>query len=216
VSELASLAGTLIDRAEGRGRFVFAIVGAPGAGKSTLSEALLAALEARAPGRAALVPMDGYHLDNAVLSARGLLARKGAPMTFDVDGLARDLARIRAGGGDVVVPVFDRALDLARAGARVVEAERAVILVEGNYLLLDEAPWSGLAPLFDATLHVRVPEAELRRRLVDRWLGYGLTPEAALARAEGNDLANAALVAARSRPADWEWQDDRLRRGEIR
>jgi pantothenate kinase len=203
VNDLGQLAATLLDRAEGRGRFVVAIAGAPGAGKSTLSEALMQAREAAAPGRAALVPMDGYHLDNAVLAARGLLPRKGAPMTFDVDGLARDLARIRAGGRDVVVPVFDRELDLARAGARVIAAERALILVEGNYLLLDEPPWTGLAPLFDATLFLRVPEAELRRRLIDRWLGHGLAPEAALARAEGNDLPNAALVARRSRPADW-------------
>ena len=50
------------------------------------------------PGEAALVPMDGYHFDNAVLVERGLLPRKGAPQTFDVDGLARDLERIRAGG----------------------------------------------------------------------------------------------------------------------
>ena len=64
--------------------------------------------------------MDGYHFDNAVLAERGLLARKGAPETFDVDGLAHDLARIRAGGRAVAVPVFDRKLDLARAGARII------------------------------------------------------------------------------------------------
>jgi pantothenate kinase len=149
--------------------------------------------------------MDGFHLDNAVLEDRGLLPRKGAPETFDVDGFAATLARVRAAEGPVAVPVFDRSLDLARAGARIIEAGRRVIVVEGNYLLLEDAPWSGLAAQFDRTLFLRVDEAELARRLVDRWLGHGLEPAAARARAEGNDLPNARLVLARSRPADIVW-----------
>ena len=202
---LPALAADLLDRAQGRGRFVAAIAGPPGAGKSTLAEALVGALEAAAPGRVALVPMDGYHFDNAVLAECGLLARKGAPETFDVDGLARDLERIRDGGRPVAVPVFDRGLDLARASARVIRPEQALVLVEGNYLLLDAAPWDGLARLFDRTLMLAVPEPVLRRRLVDRWLSHGLGPEGAAARAEGNDLPNAALVAGASRPADVLW-----------
>jgi pantothenate kinase len=210
VTGVAALAAQLLDRAEGRGRFLFAIAGPPGAGKSTLADALLAALEAAAPGRAALVPMDGYHFDNAVLVERGLLPRKGAPATFDVDGLARDLARIRAGGQDVAVPVFDRGLDLARAAARVIRADQPLVLVEGNYLLLERVPWSGLAPLFDGTLLMRVPEAELRRRLVARWLSHGLGPEAARTRAEENDLPNAAVVARESRAAEIVWEEGGL------
>jgi pantothenate kinase len=203
--DAGALAGDITARAAGFSRYIVAIAGSPGAGKSTLAEGLLAALEARAPGRAVLVPMDGYHLDNAVLGGRGLLPRKGAPETFDVAGLTRDLERIRQGGADVAVPVFDRGLDLARAGARVVAPEHAIVLVEGNYLLLDEPPWSGLAPLFDLTLLIDVPPEELRRRLVARWLHHGLDLAAAEARAEGNDLANAALVTSRSRRPDLHW-----------
>jgi pantothenate kinase len=205
---VGALAADVLARAEGRARYLFAVAGPPGAGKSTLAEALLAALEARAPGRAALVPMDGYHFDNAVLEPRGLMSRKGAPETFDVAGLLRDLQRIRAGGAEVAVPVFDRSLDLARAGARVVGPERAVVLVEGNYLLLDDPPWSGLAPLFDRTLLIDVAPGELRRRLVDRWLRHGLAMAAAEERANANDMVNAGLVATRSRPADVLWQQD--------
>ena len=84
------------------------------------------------------------------------------------------------------------------------------MVVEGNYLLLDTAPWTGLAPLFDLTLFVDVPVPELRRRLVERWLHHGLDPAAATARAEGNDLANAALVVERSRAADLVWRDGAL------
>jgi pantothenate kinase len=200
-----ALAAELVGRAAGRARYVVAIAGAPGAGKSTLAEALIVALEARAPGRAALVPMDGYHYDNAVLAERGQLARKGAPETFDAEGLARDLARIRAGGAEVAVPVFDRALDLARAGARVVTPAQALVLVEGNYLLLDRPPWTALAPFFDLTLAIEVPMPELRRRLIERWRFHGLDPARAEARADGNDLPNARLVIEGSRPADIRW-----------
>lgn len=105
----------------------------------------------------------------------------------------------------MVVPTFDRALDLARAGARVIGREQSIVLVEGNYLLLESDGWEAAAACFDRTLYISVPEAELRRRLVDRWLGYGLEPPAAEARAEGNDMRNARLVARTSRAADVVW-----------
>lgn len=201
----ADLAADLVAAAQGRRRFVVAIAGAPGSGKSTFAEALMAALRFVAPGQAGLVPMDGFHYDNAVLVKRGLLARKGAPETFDVDGLAQALERIRPADRDVAVPIFDRELDLARAGARIIRPEQRLVLVEGNYLLLDEPPWDGLAARFDRSIMLEVGEAELRRRLIARWLSYGLGEKAAEARAEGNDLANGARVIARSRRADIIW-----------
>ena len=209
VTPVETLAAELIDRARGRDRFLFAIAGAPGAGKSTLSDALLAALEAKAPGRAALLPMDGYHFDNVVLEERGLLPRKGAPMTFDVGGLRRDLERIRAADEEVVVPVFDRRLELARAGARVIGPDRSIILVEGNYLLLDHTPWNSLGGFFDCTLQIRVSEGELRQRLIERWLGFGFDLDSARKKAEGNDMANALVVVRDSLPADIVWENER-------
>lgn len=205
--DIAALAAELRTLAVGRAgaRLVFAIAGPPGAGKSTLAEAVLAELERQEPGLAAFVPMDGFHLDNAVLSARGLLARKGAPETFDVGGYAATLRRIRV-GDEVGVPLFDRRLDLARAGAAVVGAGHRIVVTEGNYLLLDRPPWDGLAPLFDRTLFIAAPEAVLHERLVRRWRDHGLDPEAALARAEGNDMANARLVLGQRREADDAWQ----------
>lgn len=105
------------------------------------------------------------------------------------------------------MPVFDREADLARAGAAIVGADARFVLVEGNYLLLDRPPWSGLAPLFDLTIFIDVPMAELERRLLARWTGLGRGEEAARAWVDGNDLPNARLVMAGSRPADVVWRN---------
>lgn len=184
-------------RATGQGRFITALAGPPGAGKSTLAEAVVAAL-----GPAArVVPMDGFHYDDAVLNARGLRARKGAPETFDVAGFLALMQRLRL-GGEVAIPVFDRALELSRAAADIVTDAHRFLVVEGNYLLLDEAPWTGLGRYFDLTGFIDVPEAELERRLLARWARFGKSPEAARAWIDGNDMPNIRRVKRGSRVAD--------------
>lgn len=203
MSELAHLVATVFRKAAGRARFVVAIAGPPGAGKSTLAEALLPLFP---EGSAAIMPMDGFHFDNVVLERRGLRPRKGAPETFDVGGLAATLTRIRAGDEDVALPLFDRAADLARAGAAVISRDVRFVLVEGNYLLSDEAPWESLAPLFDFTVFLDVAQPVLERRLVERWLQHGHSADEALERAFSNDIPNARRVLARRRPADVEWK----------
>jgi pantothenate kinase len=178
------------------GRVLIAIAGPPGAGKSTLAAAL-----ADQVAGAAVVPMDGFHLDNMVLEQRCLLARKGAPESFDAAGFLNMVTRLKR-GEEVVIPVFDRARDIAIAGARVIGPEQRVLLIEGNYLLLDRAPWNGLAGCWDLTIGIEVPLPELEARLVQRWRDHGLMQAAAVARAMGNDIPNAQLVVAGSVSAD--------------
>lgn len=201
------IAARIVERASHSGRIIVALAGPPGAGKSMLSARLLAAMS---QGEAALVPMDGFHFDNVVLNAMGLRNRKGAPETFDCAGLKATLLRIRSNEGDVAVPLFDREADLARAGAAIVPAGARLILVEGNYLLLDRTPWSELATLFDLTIFIDVPMAELERRLLARWTDLGRSEEAARAWVEGNDLPNARLVIEGSRRADILWRNGTL------
>lgn len=148
--------------------------------------------------------MDGYHLDDGLLEQRGQRARKGAPHTYDVDGLAAMLTRLRADDGrDIVVPVFDRRLEIARAGAAVIAGPVRLAIVEGNWLLLDEPPWAALRTLFDVTVMLDAPRDMLAARLLQRWRDLGLDEEAARRKVEGNDLPNADLVITRSAPADW-------------
>ena len=175
-------------------RVLVAVAGPPGAGKSTLAEALVARVRA-----AALVPMDGFHLDDRLLGPRGLLARKGAAETFDAAGFAALHARLRIGAAEVMHPVFDRGREIAIAGAGSVPAEARVVLIEGNYLLLAEAPWEGLR--YDLTIALELPRAVLEQRLTARWQQAGLA-SADIAAHLANDLANAAVVSGRSRAAD--------------
>lgn len=193
----AQLAATIRAKAQAQGRFLTALAGPPGAGKSTLAAELVAALGQGAKA----VPMDGFHYDDAVLIARGARARKGAPDTFDVAGFRHLLTRLRT-EDEVAIPLFDRDLEISRAGADIVGPDDRILIVEGNYLLLNEAPWPDLAPLFDLTIWIDVPEAELDRRLLARWAHYGKTSDQARAWIDGNDMPNIRRVVAGSRPAD--------------
>ncbi|WP_010393225.1 AAA family ATPase [Paracoccus sp. TRP] len=179
----------------GPGRRVVAIAGAPGSGKSTLAAQLVARLSG-----AVLVPMDGFHLDNRLLDRDGLRSCKGAPETFDAAGFVKLIERLKT-GGEVIYPLFDRERDLAIAGAGRVEAETRLIVVEGNYLLLDRVPWRQLAALWDLSVMLDVPQDELRRRLTARWQGLSRSPAEVMAHLE-NDLGNAEVVLRESMTAD--------------
>lgn len=181
-------------------RYLVGIAGAPASGKSTLAAELSRRLNAQGR-KTAVVPMDGFHLDNAILDERGLRPHKGAPETFDAPGVLRLVTALKT-GEEVFAPLFDRARDLAIAGAVAVPASARVVIVEGNYLMFDEAPWRELAPLWDLSVRVNVPLPELRGRLIQRWLSLNYSSAVATRRAEGNDIPNAQRVMDRALPCD--------------
>jgi pantothenate kinase len=181
------------------GRTITAIAGPPGSGKSTLAERVVRGLNDIVPSSAAILAMDGYHLDDGLLGPFGLRSRKGSPETFDVGGLLEMIRRLkRDQDTDIFVPVFDRDLEIARAGARIISSTVRHVIAEGNYLLLNRPRWSELAGLFDVTVMVEAPERVLRERLQERWRSYDLRTEQVAAKVEENDLPNGRLVAADS------------------
>lgn len=198
--DLNTVIARVLDTPAREARKMIAVVGAPGAGKSTISAPLMAGL-AKAGARAAVIPMDGYHLDDRILGPRGHLPRKGAPHTYDVGGFRAMIDRV-ARGDTVYIPVFDRSREIAIAGAEEIGAEIDTVVVEGNYLLLQDGDWTGIADRWDISLFLDVPEAVLERRLMARWRDLGMSEDQARTKVAGNDLINMRTVLDRSSPAD--------------
>jgi pantothenate kinase len=156
------------------------------------------------PRSAAVIPGDGFHYDDAVLRSLNLLDRKGSPNTFDVGGFRNLLLRLRANNEPTVaVPVFDRILEISRAAGRLVSSDVKYLIVEGNYLLLNLAPWSSLRDCFDATIMLQVDRKTLEARLLDRWRSFGFDESTSYEKVRRNDLPNAELVISASSRADF-------------
>lgn len=182
----------ILDRGQSK-RSLTALAGPPAAGKSYVANALCRDLNKYSPDSAVVLPMDGYHLDDALLEKQGMRDRKGAPHTFDIAGFIHILQRISLGDEiDIAVPVFDRSLELSRAAGRLIPRTARHILVEGNYLLLDQPEWRDLAGFFTTTVMITAPRSLLERRLMQRW--QNLSPTQAREKCESNDLPNADLV----------------------
>ena len=192
VERAAALAGE-------RGRRVLGLVGAPGSGKSTVA----ALMQERLQANVAVVEMDAFHLSDELLVQLGRRDRKGAPDTFDVGGYVDILRRLReTDAGDIYVPIFDRTLDTSVGSAHLVPADCQLIITTGNYLLLDQEPWSLLRAYLDQTWFLEPDEEQRIARLIARHVQFGKSPDDAREWTMRSDQDNAELVQGSRNNAD--------------
>nr|WP_315463355.1 nucleoside/nucleotide kinase family protein [uncultured Rhodoferax sp.] len=184
-----------------RRRVILGIAAAPGAGKSTLAQALQRHFAADSQ----YLPMDGFHLSNRELARLGLSHCKGAPQTFDSAGFVELLHRLRKqpAGTTIYAPDFDRRLEESIAGSIALHADKPLLITEGNYLLLDEGPWAGVRALLDEAWYLDPGPAERYRRLLERHMHYGRSEQAARDWIRDTDEPNAVRIAASRHRADW-------------
>ncbi len=194
--DLLARAQALVDVGDRR---ILGITGAPGSGKSTVARRLVDELG----DAAVLVGMDGYHLAQAELERLGCAERKGAPDTFDAAGYVALLHRLRARcAGPVYAPEFRRAIEEPIAGAVPVPPRVRLVVTEGNYLLLDTAPWSAIRELLDEVWFLATDEQTRRAWLTARHRRYGRSAKLAAERTTGTDERNARLIASTASRAD--------------
>ena len=200
-NELLSILSYNLDQNTLKKRYFIALAGPPASGKSTISEKLNEDLNIKGfPSD--ILQMDGFHLDDAILSSQNLLPRKGSPETFDVMGLKSFLIRL-VNEPEVIVPIFDRSLELSRSSAVTISENKKIIIVEGNYLLLNSQPWNELNNYFDSRVMIHCEESVLEKRLIDRWKGFNLTQDQINQKVYENDLPNGVNVIQNSIEADY-------------
>ncbi len=192
-----SILGALVARIDQRlasggnskNRVLIGICGTPASGKSTLAAGLAAEI---GPERAAVVPLDGFHLARRSLNRLGLSAQRGAIETFDVGGFRALLERLIDRSEPLVyIPDYERELHEPVAASLTVHRSVEIIIVEGNYLLSTQPDWQFTRELLDEIWYLDVDAETRRTRLIARHIRFGKSEEEAVAKSIGSDARNA-------------------------
>ena len=205
---------TEMQRAAGR-RILVMLAAPPGAGKSTLLSFLdFLAKETEGIAQIQAVGMDGFHRRQEYLLSHDterdgkkirMVEVKGAPETFDLEALTRRVKSLAA-GETIGWPVYDRLLHNPVEDAVRVDGD--IVILEGNYLLLDMDGWRDLASCADYTVSIRADEIMLRERLIDRRMKTGVPRDESIRFVDFSDMPNVRLCLNCSMPADLQLEID--------
>lgn len=187
------------------GKKLLGIAGPPGSGKSTLAQNLVRFSREHLSLESHYLPMDGFHLAQNQLERLGNAERKGAPDTFDVAAYLHLLKRLRQQDLNEVVyaPDFRREIEEPIAAAIAIPGNAELIITEGNYLLLEQNGWAGVAPLLDEVWYLDVDSKVRLYRLLKRHIQFGRSKEQAMAWIDHTDEPNAIQILATREKADF-------------
>ena len=185
---------------ESQKRVLIGIVGKPGAGKSTVTAELRKILP---PNETRVLSQDGYHLSNTQLKELGRSERKGAPDTFDPQSFTELLKRVEQDlENEIYFPIFHREIEESIAAEGVITPDTKIVLVEGNYLLLDSHGWHDVATYLNESWYLKIDDELRLKRLVERHIEFGKEPKFAHDWAHGTDEVNAKIIETTSTRAD--------------
>lgn len=206
ISRIEDLVSRLEKRTQTHKRSLIAIAGIPGAGKSTLVERLAQELIQR-DITCKVFPQDGYHYYREKLAEfedpEEAFRRRGAPFTFDSDRFIGDIEKVRD-GQNIWVPLFDHSKKDPVEHSIEIPSDTQVILVEGNYVGLDDEPWAKTKNLCDELWFLDTDHDLVRERIIKRHVSSGVarSVEEATERALGLDWQNALYVLHHTRIPD--------------
>lgn len=204
---VAGFAGELIEMHHHHAdtRILLGIIGAPATGKSTFANDLVTQInELLESNTAIVVPMDGFHLPNAVLRKQGTWEIKGRPETFDAEGFIQLLTALHDWPDQTTRgPIFDRATDEPVADGLTVEPHHQILIMEGNYLLYDTPPWDKARGLLTEVWYLDAPPGNaVSERLRVRHANRGLNADEVEIKIASTDHPNALLIESTRQRAD--------------